>query len=181
MEQGMFVGIDVSKGRLDVALGPQGELLRVANEAEAITALVERLRQLGPALVVLEASGALESAVVAELGAAQLPVVVVNPRQPRKLAQALGQLAKSDTIDARLLALFGERVRPQPRLLASAQERELKARCARRRQLVEMLVAEHNRLERAPAVLKPELRSHLDWLRKRLKRLDHEIDQFLRN
>ena len=157
MEAEVFVGIDVSKARLDVALGAAGELLSVEHAPHGIAALVKRLLQLRPARVVLEATGGWETAAVAELGAAGLPVVVVNPRQVRDFARATGQLAKTDALDARMPALFAERIRPAPRPLPSAQERELKALIARRRDLIEMLTAERNRLASAPQLLRKEL------------------------
>ncbi len=181
MTQELFVGIDVSKLRLDVALGRGGELLGVDNHPRGISALVARLVELGPELVVLEASGGLETAVVGELGAAALPVVVVNPRQVRDFARASGQLAKTDALDARILALFAERMRPEPRRLPDAQELELKALVARRRQLVEMLTAERNRLGSAPNALRKELAAHIRWLEARLKERDRDLDRMLRN
>jgi transposase len=108
----VWVGIDVSKRWLDVAMGVDGELLRVGNDASGFTILVEKLKALSPELIVLEASGGYETALVGELVEAKLPVVVVNPRQVRDFARAIGQLAKTDALDARVLALFGERVRP---------------------------------------------------------------------
>ncbi len=161
MEAAVYVGIDVSKARLDLALGLAGELLSAANHASGIAALRERLLSLAVARVVLEASGGLETALVAELGAAGLPVVVVNPRQVRDFARATGQLAKTDALDARVLALFGERLRPELRALPTEQERELKALVARRRELVEMITAERNRLARAPKVLRKEITAHI--------------------
>ena len=133
----VWVGIDVSKLRLDVALGVEAELLQVGNDAGGFTILVEKLRALSPELIVLEASGGYETALVGELVGAQLPVVVVNPRQVRDFARATGQLAKTDALDARILALFGERVRPPRRALPDQMERELKVLMARRRQVVE--------------------------------------------
>jgi transposase len=181
MEAEVFVGIDVSKARLDVALGAAGELLSVEHELHAIAALVARLVQVRPARVVLEATGGLESAAVAELGAAGLPVVVVNPRQVRDFARAVGQLAKTDALDARMLALFAERIRPELRPLPSEQERELKALVARRRDLVEMLTAERNRLAAAPRLLRKELAAHIRWLQARLKERDRDLDRRLRS
>lgn len=113
MEAPVWVGIDVSKARLDVALGSQGELFSLANDAGGMATLIARLRQLSLSGVVVEASGGLQSALVAELGAAELAVVVVNPRQVRDFARASGQLAKTDALDARGLALFGERMQPE--------------------------------------------------------------------
>ena len=128
----------------------------------------------------LEASGGYETALVGELVDAKLPVVVVNPRQVRDFARAIGQLAKTDALDARVLALFGERVRPPLRALPDEVGRELKAVTARRRQVVEMLVAEQNRLGQAPRMLHHQLRAHIDYLRKDLVRLNRDLDQTLR-
>jgi transposase len=168
-------GIDVSKRRLDVALGVRGQLLQVGNDPAGCATLIERLRTLSPELIVVEASGGYESALIGELVEAELPVVVVNPRQVRDFARALGQLEKTDALDARLLALFGERVRPPRRALPDDLERELKALLARRRQVVEMLVAEQNRLGQALQTLQPQLRGHIDYLRKDLARLNDDL------
>ena len=176
----IFVGIDVSKARLDVALGSAGELLSADNDARGIGTLVRRLLAVGPAQVVLEASGGVETAAVAELSAAGLAVVVVNPRQVRDFARATGQLAKTDALDARMLALFAERIRPAVRPLPDAQERELKALVARRRDLVEMLTAERNRLSAAPKLLHQELAAHIRWLEARLEQRDGDLDRMLR-
>ena len=157
MAAAVWVGVDVSKAQLDVALGAAGEVFGVANEPREIAALVAQLRGLAPDRVVLEASGGYATAVVAELGVGGLPVVVINPRQVRDFARATGHLAKTDALDARLLALFAERVQPPLRPLPSEQERELKAQVARRRDLVEMLTAERNRLAIAPKLLHKEL------------------------
>jgi transposase len=181
MEAELWVGIDVSKARLDVALGTTGELLEVANDSRGIASLVARLVQLGPTLVVLEASGGLQTALVAELGAADVPVVVVNPRQVRDFARASGQLAKTDALDARVLALFAERMRPEVRRLPDAQELELKALVARRRELVEMITAERNRLGSAPKVLCKEIKAHIRWLEGRLKERDRDLDRMMRS
>jgi transposase len=180
MRDAVFVGIDVSKGTLDVALRPSGESFRVGNDQGGISALVETLSGVQPELVVLEASGGYETAVVAELVAASIAVTVVNPRQVRDFARAIGQLEKSDVLDARILALFAERVRPEVRPLADERTRDLQALVARRRQLVEMLVAEENRLKQAPRVLHRQLRSHIVFLRKELRALNSELDQELR-
>jgi transposase len=181
MEAELWVGIDVSKARLDVALGAAGELLEVANDSRGIASLVARLVELAPELVVLEASGGLQTALVAELGAARMPVVVVNPRQVRDFARASGQLAKTDALDARMLALFAERMRPEVRRLPDAQELELKALVARRRELVEMTTAERNRLGSAPKLLRKEITAHIRWLEGRLKERDRDLDRMLRS
>ena len=140
-----------------------------------------QLRQLTVARVLVEASGGYATALVAELGVAGLPVVVINPRQVRDFARATGQLAKTDALDARLLALFAERVQPPLRPLPSEQERELKAQVARRRDLVEMLTAERNRLAIAPKLLHKELNAHIRWLEGRLKDRDRELARQLRS
>jgi transposase len=181
METELWVGVDVSKARLDVALGESGELYSISNDQRGIAQLIARLGALTVARVVVEASGGLETALVAELGAAGLPVVVVNPRQVRDFARATGQLAKTDALDARVLALFAERVRPAVRPLPSADERELKALVARRRDLVEMLTAERNRLGSAPKLLHREIAAHIRWLEQRLKERNDELDRRLRN
>jgi transposase len=177
----VWVGIDVSKARLDIALGAAGELFSAANDPSGIDAVRERLAKVAPARVVLEASGGLETALVAELGDAGLPVVVVNPRQVRDFARATGQLAKTDALDARVLAHFAEVIHPEPRALPTEQERELKALVARRRELVEMLTAERNRFASAPLVLRKRIMRHLAWLERELKQADHDLNQTLRN
>lgn len=180
MEAEVYVGIDVSKARLDLALSGEQSVSSTGNDPRGIAELCKRLSELGPARVVLEASGGLETALVAELAAAGLPVVVVNPRQVRDFARATGQLAKTDALDARMLALFAERVRPELRPLPTEQERELKAVVARRRELVEMITAEHNRLSRAPKLLRKEITAHIRWLEGRLKDRDRDLDKMLR-
>jgi transposase len=137
--------------------------------------------QLAPTLVVLEASGGVEIALVGELAAAALPVAVVNPRQVRDFARATGKLAKTDALDAMVLARFADKLRPEVRALPDQESRNLHALIARRRQLIEMLVAEENRLSSAPKVLHRQLRGHIDFLRKQLHRLDTDLEQQLRN
>src|SRR5215207_9425917 len=148
-EDRRYVGIDVSKAELVVATRPADERWSVANDERGVRTLVERLRREPPALVVLEATGGYELAAAAALAAAGLPVVVANPRQVREFARATGQLAKTDRLDAGVLALFAERVRPEVRPLAGEALRALDALLARRRQLLEMLQAERNRLGQA--------------------------------
>lgn len=172
------VGIDVSKATLDVAVRPSGEAWQVPNEHAALPALAQRLKALRPASVILEATGGFEHAVVAALAAIGLPVVVANPRQVRDFGRATGQLAKTDRIDAALLALFGERVRPEPRPLKDAAAEELDAVLARRRQLLEMLTAERNRLgfARAAAVRK-SVKRHIQWLERQLADVDGDLER----
>jgi transposase len=176
----IFVGIDVAKAHLDVALRPTGERWAVPNEDVSIAPLVTQLQAVGPVLIVLEAIGAYQRAVVAALAAAALPVVVVNPRQARDVAKATGQLAKTDALDARALAHFAEAVRPTPRPLPDAQAEELRALLARRRQLVGMRTAEQPRLGSAPRRLQADIQAHIRWLNERLAALDDDLDTMLR-
>jgi len=177
----VFIGIDVSKERLDVARRPSGDGWAVANNDPGIAALVDRLRELPPALIVLEATGGLELAVTGALAAADLPVVVVNPRQVRDFAKATGQLAKTDTLDAAVLAQFAEAVRPARRPLRDADTQALSALLARRRQLVEMRTAEQNRLGSAPRRVRVEIQAHITWLNRRLARVDADLNQAIRS
>lgn len=172
-----FVGIDVSKDRLDVHLRPMDTAFDVARDPEGLERLVERLGVLAPVLVVLEATGGFEVTVAAALAAAGLPLAVVNPRQIREYARSTGRLAKTDRLDAEVIALFAERVRPEPRPIASAEAQALGELVARRRQLVEMIGMESNRQHRVhDSRLKDRIQSHLTWLRKALAELDREID-----
>lgn len=173
------VGIDVAKAALDVALHPSGETWRVSNDEAGIAPLVARLKALAPTVVVLEASGGLEWPVAAALGTAGLPVAVVNPRQVRDFAKATGRLAKTDRLDALVLARFGEAVRPEPRPLAEETTRAVEALLTRRRQVVDMLTAERNRRHTAPTVLHAELDEHIAWLRRRLAELDRALGKAL--
>lgn len=172
----VFVGIDVAQDAVAVALAPSGEHWTSRTDEPGLHGLAERLRGHAPALVVLEATGGLEAPLVARLAAADLPVVVVNPRQVRDFARALGRLAKTDAIDASVLALFAERVQPAVRPLPDAAARQLGALVARRRQLVEMLVAEQQRLLRAEPAVVRDVRTHIAWLKRRLAGLDDELD-----
>jgi transposase len=179
-----FVGIDVAKAQLDIALRPTGERWAVANDDPEIAALVARLQAVRPTLIVLEATGGYQRAVVAALAAAGLPVAVVNPRQVRDFAKATGQLAKTDALDARALAHVAEAVRPTPRPLPDAQADELRALLARRRQLIAMRTTEQNRLASAPRRLQTDIQAHITWLNTRLAALlaalDDDLDTTLR-
>ncbi len=163
-----YVGIDVAKAMLDVAVRPSGETWQVTNDEAGIVELVAQLEALGAGLVVCEATGGFERAVVAALAVAAIPIVVANPRQVRDFARATGQLAKTDALDAGILALFAERVRPTPRPLPDAAAQLLDALLTRRRQLLEMLVAEKNRLGFAPRPLHKSIRQHIRWLERQL-------------
>lgn len=176
----LFVGVDVSKTKLDVAVRPTGQGWGVAYTEEGTSHLVTHLQDIAPALVVLEATGGLEVPVVAALAASGLPVAVVNPRQVRDFARAAGKLAKTDTIDAQILALFAERMRPTPRPLPDAQTQELGALLARRRQLIEMLTAERNRLGVALPQVRPQVQEHIVWLGQQVKKLDGDLRGLLR-
>jgi transposase len=176
----VFVGMDVAKAQLDIALRPTGERWAVTNDETGIGALVVQLQALQPTLIVLEATGGYHRAVVAALAAAALPIVVVNPRQVRDFAKATGQLAKTDGLDARAVAHFAEAVRPVPRPLPDAQTEELRALLARRRQLIAMRTAEQNRLETAPRRLRADIEAHIAWLDQRVAALDGDLDTTLR-
>lgn len=174
-----FVGIDVSKNALDVATS-DGLDWQVRNDEGGIAGLTARLRALRAGLVVLEATGGLEIPVAAAMAAADIPVVVVNPRQIRDFARSTGLLAKTDRLDARVMVRFAEAVKPDPRPLADAETRELNALLARRRQVAEMLVMEENRLKQALPSLRPVIQAHIDWLRGQRKQLDTQLDEAIR-
>jgi len=176
-----FVGIDVSKQQLDIAVRPSGESWTVAHEEASLSALVARLRGLAPTLIVLEATGGWEVPVTGALAAAALPVAVVNPRQVRDFARSTGLLAKTDRLDAQLLAQFAEVVRPAPRPLPDAQAQELTALLQRRRQLVEMLTAEKNRLPLAARRIRPQLQAHIAWLHQQIAQFDEDLRQLIRS
>ncbi len=174
------VGIDVAKVRLDVAIRPRGEAWAVPNDDDGIAALVARLAPLAPTLVVLEATGGLEMPAAAALAGVGLPVAVVNPRQVRDFAKALGQLAKTDALDAQLLARFGEVVRPAPRPLPEADAQALAAMVARRRQLLATLTSERQRLGTARVPVRDRLCAHIAWLEQELADLDDDLRRRVR-
>jgi transposase len=175
-----YVGIDVSKGRLDVAIGEQGEYWDVGNDEKGISKLVERLKVVNPALIVLESTGGLEVSAITELYAAGLAVALVNPGRVREFARSLGLLAKTDKLDARLLARFAEAVKPSATRLPDEQERHLAGLVGRRRQLLEILVAEKNRLNSTQPSLKGNVEEHIRWLQEALAKLDKEIQEYIR-
>lgn len=181
MEHPIFVGIDVAKTQLAVATRPRGETWTVTNDPTGLMALVQRVRRLRPTLVVLEATGGLEMPVAGALAAGELPVAIVNPRQVRDFAKATGKLAKTDAVDAQVLAQFAEAVRPAVRPLPEAAAQELTAVVTRRRQLVEMLTAEKNRLSSAPAGLRTDIEAHIRWLEGRLSQLDDTLTKTIRS
>jgi transposase len=176
-----FVGIDVAKARLDVHVLPAGTAFAVPNDPAGIADLVARLTPLGCGSVVLEATGGLEAPAVAALAAAGLPVSAVNPRQARDFARACGRLAKTDAVDAHALALFADRLRPAARPLPDDQTQALQALLARRRQLLEMRVAEQNRLGTARgAAVRKDITAHIAWLTRRGDALDADLAAAIR-
>ena len=182
MSSSLFVGIDVSKQHLDLALRPSGETARVPQTEAGFTALVALLAPKRPTLVVLEATGGYEAGVAAALALAGIPVAIVNPRQVRDFARAVGRLAKTDGLDADVLAQFAEAIRPTPRPLPDAAQQALTALVTRRRQLVEMLVAERNRLALAPAGrIRRDVQTHIHFLEQRLKAANDDLQQLLRD
>jgi transposase len=174
------IGIDVSKARLDVALRPTGRAWQVGNDPAGIADLVEHLATLAPDRIVLEATGGLEAPVAGALAVAGLPVAVVNPRQVRDFAKGTGRLAKTDALDAAVLAHFAEAVQPPPRPLPDAAAQHLSALLTRRSQLVEMLTAEQNRLGSTPPALRPGVSAHLAWLRQALRAVEAELATAIR-
>jgi transposase len=178
VSENVYVGVDVSKARLDVFVSEGEQVWAVGNDEAGVAELAGRLAPLAPSLVVLEATGGLERALVAQLMAAKLPVVVVNPRQVRAFAKSLGRLAKTDALDARILALFGERIRPALRELPEPDTQALADQLSRRRQLVEMLTMEKNRLQQAHlGAVRKNLKEHIEWLKQQLRASDSGLRQ----
>ncbi len=177
---GIFVGIDVSKAWLDIAVHESNLAWRVGNDDAGINKLVERFKQLRPGLIVLEATGGFEMRLVAELVHAKLPVVITNPRKVRAFARSTGKLAKTDKLDAKMLAHFAAAIRPDVRPMPSEEEEQLTGLLVRRRQLVDMLTVEKNRLHTVRPALRDDIKEHIAWLQAKLSKLDEEIDQFVR-
>ncbi len=181
MEQELrYVGIDVSKSKVDIAVRPTGQRWVVSYDETQVGELVSQMEDLSPALVILEATGGLELPLVAALAAAALPVVVVNPRQVRDFARATGILAKTDALDAATLAHFAEAIRPPIRPLRDEEAQLLNSMTARRHQVMTMLVAEKNRLGAAISAVRPRIEAHITWLEQELKDLDRGLRQTLR-
>ena len=178
-----YVGVDVSKARLDVAVLPTGGSFVVSNDEEGFEELLVRLREEAPiTLVVLEASGGFERPVTAALAAAKMAVCVVNPRQSRDFARATGKLAKTDRLDARVLARFAQAVQPLPRALPDEEAQEFQAILARRAQIISMMTAEKNRLgATASKAVGRRIQAHLRWLEKELSRTDRDLDEAIEN
>ncbi len=179
--QSVFVGVDVSQEQLDYAIRPAGTRGQVPNSESGVIELVKQLTAVQPALIVLEATGGLELAATAALAGAGWPVAVVNPRQARDFAKATGELAKTDRIDAATLAHFAEAIRPRVQALPDEQAQRLKALLTRRRQILEMLVAERNRLALTHPDVQARLKEHITWLEHELDQLTHDLDHEIRN
>jgi transposase len=178
----LFIGIDVSKGRLDGAARPGERIFSFPNDPQGIAAVVDLVRPWQPTRIVLEATGGLETPVAAALAAAGLPVAVVNPRQARDFARATGQLAKNDSIDAGVLAHFAQAIRPEVRPLPDAAVRALQALLLRRRQLLEMLTMERNRLGScADAAVRADVQDHIAWLSERIAQADKDLEKAIQD
>ena len=176
-----FVGIDVSKSTLDVCIEPAVQTLHVAYDEAGISQIVACLKEVGPTLIVIEATGGLEVRIATELAGQGLPVAVINPRQARDFAKATGQLAKTDQVDAAVLAAFAKTIRPQTRPLKDAETRALDDRVSRRRQLVDIRVQETLRLGTAASkLLRKSLSQHIAWLDKRIAEVDKDLTKRLR-
>ena len=175
----IFVGIDVSKAWLDIAVHEQEETFRAGNDEVGIGGLMKRLKKMKASLIVLEPTGGFEMLVVAELSHAGLPVAVVNAKRVRDFARATGQIAKTDKLDAKVLAHFAAAVRPAVRSLRTEQEEQLTALMTRRRQVIDMLTVEKNRLVTVRAKMRTDIEAHIQWLSSNLKELDEEIEEFV--
>lgn len=175
-ELNVYVGIDVCKEYLDVAISPGADSFRLSNNEEGIKELLVRLGGLSIRIITIEATGGLEAPAACALTSSGFPVAVMNPRQVRDFARASGRIAKTDAIDAELLARFGEAMKPEVRALKDAQTRELTALVSRRRQLVDMLKQEKNHLSSAPSKVRKGVLSHIEWLKKRIGNLDREME-----
>ena len=179
MEAKVFVGVDVSKDSLDVAIGPQKDIITFANDQKGVDALIKKLSRIGPELTVFESTGGYELLATSSLAEAGLPVVIVNPRQVRNFAKATGILAKTDAIDARVIAHFAEAVKPNVRPLKDRETSELTALVISRRQIIEMIVAEGNRLNLASKRNKKDIKDHIRWLEKRLDKIESDIGKMI--
>jgi len=175
-----YVGVDVSKSRLDIAYGEEGEVWHVRNDGEGFEILVQKLVEIKPKMIVIESTGGYERPAMYAMGNAGLPIAQVNPRRVREFAKAIGLLAKTDKIDARLLARFGRDAKPNLTNLPTEEEQYLSELLSRRRQVLDMITAENNRLPTASPEMQKQIKEHIIWLEKSLKDLDIEIDHFNR-
>ena len=181
MSTELFVGIDVSKDTLEIGIYPSLEAYSVPNSDQGRDDLSQRLKALSPQLIVCEATGGYETAVVSRLAAAELPILVANARQVRDFAKSIGKLAKTDAIDAGVIARFAEAVRPELRSIKDQPSQELAALITRRRQIVEMITAERHRLPMTCRRGRRDIESHVRWLHKRLEQLDDQIKRDIHN
>lgn len=179
MSEETYVGVDVSKKTFDVVTLPGGEWQGLRNDAEGIRSFRDQMLVLRPKLIVMEATGGYERELAVALALAGLAVAVVNPRQVRDFAKAIGKLAKTDRVDAGVIALFAERIRPEPRGVPEKEARELEALITRRSQLKEMITAEKNRMGAAPRSMKPAIQSHVRWMEEQLKEIESELDRVI--
>lgn len=178
--EAFYLGIDVSQASLDVAAYPSKEKWSFPNDIEGFEKLIPLARSVEPALIILEATGGMEVPVVTELAAASLPVVVVNPRQVRDFAKATGRLAKTDRLDAQVIAHFGAATKPELRPLPDAQARVLAGKMARRRQLQDMIIMERNRAKSAHMEVRKRIEAHVSWLVEELGTANRELEQFIK-
>lgn len=179
--ESIYIGIDIAKERVDIAVRPPDRTWSMPYGDDDVELLVAQLQDLSPTAVVLEATGGIELPLVAALATASLPVVVVNPRQVRDFAKSTGQLAKTDRLDAMVLAHFAEAVRPPIRPLRDAETQVLSAVLARRRQVSSIILAEKNRLSRAIPEVSPRIQAHINWLEQELNDLDSDLRRTVRH
>ena len=180
IEEAVCVDVDVAKSTLDVAASDSRETRQFVNDDEGISQAVRYIASVKPAGIILEATGNLEMPLAAALQASHLPVVIINPRQVRDFARSTGALAKTDSIDSRILALFGARVKPEIRPLPNQKSREMRNLLTRRRQLIEMLTAEHNRLSQAGDDIHSSIEIHIKWLEEALSDINDDLDRRIR-
>ena len=176
-----FIGIDVSKDQLEVAVRPTNEQMAFRNDDDGIDKLIERLQPLQPELILMEATGSYHQLVLARLLASGLAAMAINPRQARDFARAIGRLAKTDSIDANVLAEFADKIRPEIRAVADEATQQLDAICTRRRQLVGMIAAEKNRYHSGPATIRAQIKKHILWLEKQIQELEDDLDKLIRS
>jgi transposase len=174
-----FVGMDIAKESIDILVRPSGEFLSLLNTEDGIAEICQRMRAISPALIVMEATGGYERPLAAALHHAGLPVRVVNPRQVRDFARSTGELAKTDRIDAAVIAHFAETLKPEVREIPGEEERDLDALVTRRSQLKDMLTAEQNRLHTAAAKLRPSINAHILWLQQQIEEVEAETDRMI--
>ena len=179
--QAPYVGIDVSKTQFDVAIGENGQFFTSSNNSVGINNIVRQMQKAKPALIVVESTGGLERALVAELYSSGFPIAMVNPGRVREFAKSIGLLAKTDKLDARLLARYAKAIQPPPTHLPTEEEQFLSDLMSRRKQVIEMIVAENNRLLSTRLALRPRLQQHIDWLEAEFEKLNQEINEFISN